>query len=91
MIGDSDKLVTDLEASIAKALDGITVFFTRDMEDAQDATSLESLTRGRYLQSSCAGISRSLQSFRIQVRINQASCTLENNLLICLTTTQLGI
>ena len=60
-------MLSGLEASISEALDGITTFFCRDMEDAQEATSLELLTRGRYLQPSCARVSRSLQALRAQV------------------------
>jgi hypothetical protein len=64
---DGDLKFLAIDGAITRALDGIAVFFSRDMEEAQEATALELLTRGRYLQPSCTQLAQSIQALRAQV------------------------
>ncbi len=62
--------ISEIGCALALALESISGFFNQEMEVAKEAMSFESLTRGRYLQPSCARFSRSIQSLRAQVNFD---------------------
>ncbi len=70
-LGDGIKInseaIPEMERALALALESISSFFSQEMEEAKEILSFESLTRGRYLQPSCAKFTRSIQALRAQV------------------------
>jgi hypothetical protein len=69
-VENSRGAISEIECALALALESISSFFSHEMEEAKEALSIESLTRGRYLQQSCARFSRSIHALRAQVKFH---------------------